>query len=373
MSVTAIGDPGSAWGDFRLLVQEGLYSDQIPEARKAHDITPIVHGFDLYEQPNQAGVRLEFTIEAIDDSKLVHIGTRTRLETRHLDPDTQGPTDTLQRTFLGLILHEERSVRAGARTKTYTSYDHPSALARTDHTFVFENQRADEIFTFIADDMSYEPTFVANTEVPLARVVQRSGQSIWSFLAEVLELTTEKTGKRYIIRSSGTKHSNIELVEIGNTGTTWVLNDSRMEAYQFSEDAQDLRTEVNVTTEAEDDENPTARQVVRATEKYAIESEIVQVFGVLRKIIGPDGADDTAAQNAARAAKELEEASKTAQRLTTDSLLIPGIRRGDTVRVESAMLGSSTTWYADSVRSSYRPNGLTQSLELVFRSKDVSQ
>lgn len=393
MSNVNLGD--GLWGDFRMTTWGGLYSQEfvagdpltgsrvVPGSREAHIIDPLVRGVDVYDVPGQAGLRMEFASRGTIESMLVHVGSLIEFDTRHMHPTSLAPSAGLERTFTGHVFLEERNASPEDVAKTFTCYDPLSLLARTDNTMVFSGKRADEIIAEIVQGYGYNIAgpnngTLANTEVVINRLVQQTGQSVWGLITDALEKTTAESGRRFIVRTTHGHMDQLELVEVGNTGVEWHVGDHLLTSYDFTDDAQDMRMEVNVITQTSDEDadgaaiEDTERGVVVSTVQDSTSHAAVRTFGMLRKTISPDGVDATAAQNTARAQQELDDLRVPQKRATTTSLLLPGIRRGDPVVIDAPRAGGTSRWYCNSVHSSWQPAGLTQTLELVLDAEDVT-
>lgn len=388
--------------EWHLHSRGGLYHT----TKQSRDWSQYLTSITLIESVSQAARRADITLDLdparTDPAHQLQNGADVHLYARTLIAGSNNITP-VRRVFRGQVFNDGRDQSASSLTQQITVHDLATLLVRNEAALTFEDKSATEIVKQLCAEVGIPLFHITDTIVKVGQIVQNPGQSHWGVIQTALQRTFDKTGKRYVLRAND-DGTALGFYEMGQTGIVWTVSegpDGALTSAYFEDNAEDTRTELRIVDERSDDQGNTRTEVVQEREATG---HLRDTFGRLRTIEGPENrlnsgdflpenfdeielvADRDAALAAAEAQaqaqfesaareqadRRIKNLARTKKTLTTESLLIPGIRRGDRVNVKSSATGIFSRWYCDSVRQQVRAGDLSMTLELVHDVADVA-
>lgn len=351
----------------------------------------------LTESAGEAAVRLD--VDLFDDARggkasgltPLTVGTELHLYGYLIDYFLGGGrTAKPHRLFRGQVFKSDKHTDGESRTRSFTAYDPATYLARTEAPRVY----VDKSFTFIFRDIcaafGFDTGFVAETGVPLGKIIMGPGWTLWRLMQECTKRHYDKTGLTFYVRSVPNKSRALDLLNFGNwkgqgTGITWHITDGAFGSltdHTVSDSAEELATRIVMVQEQYDEEGEfKAQKVLR---QGIVIGELRETFGDLVKLISPDSSltptynasdpewtkiDKTMAQ---QMKQELANYGRTRKTATVRSIYIPGIRRGDRIVTGVAGDDMQDGWIIDAVTTEWSQAGATQTIDIVKHQADSS-
>lgn len=365
----------------------------------SRDYSGFVQDIVLTESAGEAAMRMNFTLlDTGRPGKLspitpLTVGTDVHLYGYVLNYFYGGARSKgKQRIFRGQVYQSDKVVDGASRSRTFVAYDPATFLARTEAILVYNGSTMTEIVRDIATKFGFDLGIVADTKVPVGKIIMGPGWSLWRLIQEAARRTYDMTGRSYYVRSRPDRSRAFDLLNFGDwqgegTGITWRITDGHqgsMLSHSLRDSAEELATRILITQEVYDGEGEFKN--INVLKQGVVTGSLRDTFGDLVKIMAPDSSLSYVADENAndwtqavqvmdvQMRQALANYGRTRKTATVSNFYIPGIRRGDRIvtGVTTGDIDTQVGWIVDSVATTWEATGATQSIELVRYQSDSS-
>lgn len=362
-----LGPLDSRLGILTIASAGGLYGVTPGSTLSKVPLASVLKSVTISENLVEAARRAEIVLDNTesDYTASVMVGSRITLGGWTLVP-TLGAVADNRTIFTGKVFLDSRHDESSTSDRSFTAYDALTMLARSEDTLSYVDKTLSQVVNDVLAKNGL-PAAVLKGSIPsnkLGRLFQAPGQKCWSVITEALDRAYRTSGKRCTVRENSTG-TGVELVELGNDGTEWVLSEGLgglITGVDVVEDAEDIAARLLIAAVEEDPLDQTKRVTNLAVRTAG--GNIASVFGNIKRVVGPDSSTQTAAETTAQANAEATNIFKTKISARVDSLLIPGVRRGNRVQVLSES-APPVRWYIDAATHTYEADSLSMSIELI--------
>jgi len=253
--------------------------------------------------------------------------------------------------FRGIFMRQEAS---NSKTATYKAYDLGIYLSNNKDTFVYENKRADEVFSDVCGRFSIPVGSAAKTGYTIPDLTKKKTTG-WDAIADALSLDYENTGKKHYVFSEKGK---LYLRERTEMMLQWVLEVGvNITQYKYSKSLEKVKTRIKLLSD---------EGTVLAQESDA---DLEKKIGILQDIDTPDETLTTA-QIKTLAKTMLNEGKQTEKKLTLNNVIgLPDVISGVGVFVKIPHVDLTKTFYVDSDSHTFKGNMHTMNLQLNLTSE----
>lgn len=373
----------SYWSEYKLTASGGLYKNAAFGAPGPADYSQLLRTLTITESSGTPARQCDIILDNTQQDQILFkdqlaalcVGTGFFLYGHKMDHfyGTIGPTP-LRLMYHGKCFNEERDDNSQDATRTYTTYDLATMLARTETARIYNAMTMSEILGDMHKVHGIKIGVAVDTEIKVGQIITGSGWTLARVLQEASDRTFDRTGRRFFIRTNVDEQS-IDLLEFGHTGVTWQIREGGViTAYLWNESAEDTRTELRMVDEQYNTNG--AFQRIRYGAHALASGPILDTFGKMTSYIAPDGSElDPTLTDAeqsflnkvaqAKVDKDIKTLARTVKSATTTSLYLPGARRGDTVIAGTPRTGGVQTWYIDTIVHSIDPTQTVTTCTLV--------